>query len=514
MVRSWCKISLTSIVVVLAYLSLFRGGFDQIADDPGLGWHLADGALIASTARVPDVDPFLAPALLPNPYAPVGTPRKWVSEQWLSDVILYKLYAVGGWPLLYGFVAGLFLIAYFGVAFDGLTKSGQGSLLVILATILGFKLGQVHLIIRPVIFSLLLFPLVLRRVNGLMRRVDISWKQWRHEALVLSALFALWANLHPAFVYGLCVIGLAVLSEITRGRAGRSPAVRWATIGVLCFCATMCNPYGPALYESIGQLGGSSYLRSLTMEWYPTDLGRPEGELLMILAGVPLLCVVALPAIRKRVAAFDILVALFFVVQALWAVRALPFASFACLPLWAACFCEGPIIPSRGVFALTSRALSVLGEREQRSYLGGLASSTVVAVVGAIIIAASPERVLPSQVGSAHERQLKQLFTEVDTTGNERVVFASLNWGGSITHLLGPRYKPVVDDRTVVVGEELYRASLESFMQPSKFEDIAETFGVTDVLVPSTQELAVFLRQQPRWRELSSVEGNSLFSRP
>ncbi len=85
--------------------------------------------------------------------------------------------------------------------------------------------------------------------------------------------------------------------------------------------------------------------------------------------------------------------------------------------------------------------------------------------------------------------------------------------GGSISHLLGPRYKPVVDDRTVVVGEELYRASLASFRQPWKFQHLAATFAVTDVLVLSTEELAVFLRQQPQLREISAVEGNSLFSR-
>lgn len=512
MVRSWCKISLTSLVIVLAYLSLFRGGLDHIADDPGLGWHLADGSLIISTGSIPHVDPFLAPARIANPVVPVGAPRQWINEQWLSDVILFKLLSLGGWPLLYGVVVGVFLIAYFGISGDGLTKSGQGSVLVILATVVAFEIGQVHLIIRPVMFSILLFPLVLRRVVALMRRVEISWRDVRREAVVLCPLFVLWVNLHPAFVNCLCVIALAVLAQVLRGRAGRSSAFRCALLGVLCFGATLCNPDGPARYDSIAQMAVNSYFRSLSIEWYPTDLARPEGILLMFLAGVPAVCFVTIRDLRKRVSVFELLVALFFVVQALWAVRAVPFASFACLPLWAACFGGGSIVPKYGAFTLTGRVLARIGEREQGSCVSGLASSVAVALVGLLVIVSFPERVLPPQLGSVYERQLKQLFMGGDFTHTEGVVFASPNWGGAIAHLLGPQYKPVLDDRPLVVGEELYRVSLESFRQPSTFPQLITIFGVTHVLIPSDIELSSYLRQRREWREISSLEGNSLFS--
>ena len=512
MARSLCKISLTSVVVVLAYLSLFLGSFDHIADDPGLGWHLADGAFIHSTGSIPSTDPFLAQAKFPNPYAPVGEPRRWISEQWLSDLILFKLFSLGGWPLLYGVISGLFLVAYFGIAGDGLVKSGQGGILVLLGMIIAFKLGQVHLIIRPVIFSIVLFPLVVRRVHRLVERRDISWLDARREMLPLALIFVVWANLHPAFVYGLCIIGFAVMSQLLRGRAGRGSAVRCATLGMVCFCATLCNPYGPSLYESIAHLGGSSYLRSLTIEWYPTDITRPEGTFLSILALVPAVCAAVSSEIRKRLSVFEVLVALFFVQQALWAVRVVPFASFACLPLWAVCFGTLPIVPKQKAFALTDRVLSALVQREARSFSVGLKSSLGVALVGLLIIVSIPDRVLPFELGSVHERKLVKLFEVVDTAHTEGVVFASLDWGGSITHLFGPRYKPVYDDRTVVVGEALYKAYEESLRQPETFQQIAGTFGVTHALLPTDIELASYLRQQSGWKESASTGSNSLFS--
>jgi hypothetical protein len=512
MIRALCKISITSVVVILAYLSLFRGNFDHIADDPGLGWHLANGAHIASTGSVSDTDPFLAQAKLPNPHASVGQPRTWINEQWLSDLILFKLFLLGGWPLLYGVVAGLFLLAYFGIAGDGLPRAGQGGILILLAIIFAFKLSQVQLILRPVIFSIVLFPLVLGRMHRLMTRIDISWLDIRREMLPLGLTFVLWANLHPAFVYGLCIMGIGIIAQLLRGQAGLSSAVRCATLAALCFCATLCNPFGLSLYESIAHLGGSSYLRSLTIEWYPVDLSRPEGALLMILVLVPALVAMASSEIRKRLVVFDVLVALFFVQQALWAVRVLPFASFACLPLWATCFDGLSIVPKHRSFVLTGRVLSSLMDDKRSGYAIGLKSSLVTALFGLLLLTSFPERLLPADLGSIHERRLAKIFANVDTARTEGVVFASPDWGGAITHLFGPRYKPVYDDRTVVVGEGLYRAYAESFQQPSTFQRLVTTFGITHVLIPSGIDMASYLRQQSGWKEGDSVDGYSLFS--
>jgi hypothetical protein len=152
------SLSLVGVFALVAYLSLFNGSFNNIADDPGIGWHLKNGERIDALGEVPYVDPFLARPSKVNPYAPVGEGRPWVSDQWLADLIFYKVFALGGWPALYALVSSLFLIAYFGIAAEGVRFKGQGMIFVLLALVCAFKLGQVHLIVRPVIFSILLFP--------------------------------------------------------------------------------------------------------------------------------------------------------------------------------------------------------------------------------------------------------------------------------------------------------------------------------------------------------------------
>jgi hypothetical protein len=496
--RPWSFVSLTGIFALLAYLSLFAGSLNHIADDPGIGWHLQDGKQISESGAIPHVDPFLARAKIENRYAPVGEGREWISDQWLSDLVFHKLFVWGSWPALYALVAGLFVLAYFGIAADGARREGQGAILVLLAVVCAFKMGQVHMIVRPVIFSLVLFPLVLQRAVALTRTVSVSWERLRREMYLLIPLFALWANLHPAFVYGLLVIAICATTKALYDlRAG----FRVALLFMACGASTLANPYGIALHRSIVQLGGSEYLRSMTTEWYPVDLSSPEGVLLLALGGLPLIALLVSREARRHTGIFEIVVAYIFFAQALWAVRVVPFASFACLPLWAACFGSLRIVPHVACAALTSRVLSRVSERERRLVAPGFIASCVLGVLGASVIVSVPERVLPRELGSPYERELRNIFEQPDTREASGVILASLNWGGGITHALGERFKPMLDDRTVLVGEALYRAYGESLSDPRVFDELVRVFGVTHTILPQGTSLEGYLATRADWKQ-------------
>jgi hypothetical protein len=490
--------SLTGLFALLAYLSLFAGSFSHIADDPGIGWHLQNGKQISESGVIPHLDAFLARAQVENRYAPVGEGREWISDQWLSDLVFHQLFVWGSWPALYALVAGLFVLAYFGIAADGARREGQGTILVLLAVVCAFKMGQVHMIVRPVIFSLVLFPLVLRRAVALTQPVSVSWERLRREMYVLIPLFAVWANLHPAFVYGLLVIAICAATKALHDmRAG----FRVVLLCIACVASTLANPYGAALHRSIVQLGSSEYLRSMTTEWYPVDLSSPEGIFLLALGGIPLITLVISREARRYIGIFEIVVASIFFVQALWAVRVVPFASFACLPLWAACFGSLRIVPNVACAALTTRVLSSVSEREQRLVAPGFIASCALGVLGASVIVSVPERVLPRELGSPYERELRTIFDQPATREASGVILASLNWGGGITHALGERFKPVLDDRTVLVGEALYRAYGESLSDPSVFDDLVRVFGVTHTILPKGTSLENYLATRAEWKQ-------------
>lgn len=508
--RTWSFLSLAALFALAAYLSLFAGSFDHIADDPGLGWHLQNGERIDTLGEVPYVDPFLARATIDNPFVSVGEGRPWVSDQWLSDLIFHKIFISLGWPGLYALVSGLFLIAYFGIAADGIRRAGQGAILVLLAVILAFKLGQVHLIVRPVIFSIFLFPLVLHGATSLARRPGLSWRDVGRECGILLPLFVVWANLHPAFVYGLCVMAICALAC---GARERRDGLKVFALFMACVCSTTINPYGIELHKSIIQLGGSSYLRSMTTEWYPINLTSPEGMFLLALSLIPLSALLISREVRRSVGLFEILVALVFIGQALWAVRVVPFASFACLPLWAACFGSRSFVPNLTATSLSARVMSSISEREARLVAPGLIASLVIALFGGFVITRYPERVLPREIGSPHERALREVIAVQGLPERRGAILASLNWGGAITLVVGDRLKPVLDDRTVLVGEKLYRAYGQSLESLAAFQELVDVFGVTITIVPAGAPLEKLLSTDPDWSRLPVTGEISVFSR-
>jgi hypothetical protein len=124
----------------------------------------------------------------------------------------------------------------------------------------------------------------------------------------------------------------------------------------------------------------------------------------------------------------------------------------------------------------------------------------------------APSRVLPNNIGSIYERRLSELFV-TSNVPQGRVIFASPDWGGAITHLMWPQSRAVLDDRTVVVGESLYRAYLTSLRDSDTFAELSRVFGVTDVLTPTQSGLAKFLEADSTWQRAGESGDTALFSR-
>jgi hypothetical protein len=185
-----------------------------MADDPGLGWHLKTGELIAQSEEVLRIDPFLAAAVGANQYGAPLQPREWICDQWLSDLIFRNLFALGGWPLLCSSVVGLFVVALWGCGVASAQRRGAGALASTVAGLLAFKVAQVHLIVRPVVFSIVLFAVVIRIIQLLQARRVCSSGFYARTAGGVFVLFMLWANLHPAFVLGLMLLVLWLLSTL------------------------------------------------------------------------------------------------------------------------------------------------------------------------------------------------------------------------------------------------------------------------------------------------------------
>ena len=141
-------VELLLILITLAVVVQHR----PFAGDPGVGWHLKSGEIIASEQTLIYQDPFLNPA----------PESEWVHNQWLSDLVLWIVYRVGGWPALDLLTIITFLSAYFFVLAPMLRLVGIAEMSVLSILLLALLSGSAQWILRPVLFSFLFFAIVYR----------------------------------------------------------------------------------------------------------------------------------------------------------------------------------------------------------------------------------------------------------------------------------------------------------------------------------------------------------------
>jgi GNAT superfamily N-acetyltransferase len=160
--------------------------------DPDIWWHLRTGQWIVAHGAVPTTDPF----------SRFGLGRPWVAYSWLFELLVYGLYrglGLGG-ILLYRVVLTLAVA----LSVHRLVAKREPRFAVALGLVGAALLALLPLMNeRPWLFTILFSALTLDVV------LDLRAGRSTRAAWLLPPLFALWANLHIQFVYGLFLLALA-----------------------------------------------------------------------------------------------------------------------------------------------------------------------------------------------------------------------------------------------------------------------------------------------------------------
>ncbi|MCB0337069.1 MAG: hypothetical protein KDD62_12215, partial [Bdellovibrionales bacterium] len=307
--RSLPLLSFYDIVVLLGFLNLYGMQLVGFLNDPGLGWHLANGAQILKTGILPNTDSFLASEVV----------RPWIADQWFADMAMAWLYAEGGWPLLSVSFFLLYFFTFFLVHYRCLRRVTQAPLVCGLVTLCVFKMSQVQFVARPLLFGFLFFTIL----YSLLYRMAKGEQRWPRTLFVLP-LFFIWSCIHPSFVLGIFLMGIALVGfwlDRWRGITEHQPQLgRFVMLILGCIGATFLNPYGLDLYHTILWLGGSD-IRNIYSEWQPLQLRSPEGIFFSIMVAT---IISRLIFLRHQVRSWEILSFFGFAYAALSAVRMLP----------------------------------------------------------------------------------------------------------------------------------------------------------------------------------------------
>jgi hypothetical protein len=229
-----------------AVVTFWAFGFAVIRSED-LWWHLAAGAWMLRQRAIPLLDPFS--------FTAAGRP--WLNDAWLADLLFAVWSHAFGVETLVWWKWGLVVATFLVLMRTCRRLTDDEPVSAYLPVVLGAAVAEPFLDLRPQLYSFLGVALVLEIALGRER-----------PSLLLPILFAVWANLHAGFLFGLGALAIVLAPRVLRGpRPARIRAIR---VGALSIAACLANPNGVRVFtRPFGYaLDVTSPFRQL-MEWRP-----------------------------------------------------------------------------------------------------------------------------------------------------------------------------------------------------------------------------------------------------
>jgi hypothetical protein len=282
MQRNWFPSAPDLIFAVVAPLTAIRGAIKLTQADGDLSAHIRMGEQILATGHIPTHS--LAS------YTAATEPM--VGHAWLAEILFASLFRIGGLPIICvisGIVVGLThgTIALF------LRRHGADPRWAFLAALLSLALASTHWLARPHLFSIV----------GSALTIFLLESERPRRQLLFVPLFAVWANLHGGWLYGLALIGMFIVGELAeawlsveRRDYWFSRAKRDSYALVLASASTVLNPFGLALHREVLSAVTSTSLARNMAEFLPPNF-QDAGQWPFLLA---LLLTVALLSLGVR----------------------------------------------------------------------------------------------------------------------------------------------------------------------------------------------------------------------
>jgi hypothetical protein len=314
--RAFTSLHVERLMTAVLLLCLFVMAVRPITD-PDFWWHLRTGQLIWESRSFPRQDVFS--------YTVAGQP--WITHEWLTEVILYALYALagqGGLILVFaGIITAAFALSY--LQCDG--RPYLASFVVVLAAIA----SAVTWGVRPQMLSLLLSAVFLYVLH-------LTAKGNSKYLWLLPPLMVLWANLHGSFFLGVVYLAAHTIGATLEHVFVRSEEAkvdwkdirRLAVVTLLTAAAPILNPNGiRLLVYPFGTLG-SAAMQQYIAEWFSPDFHLAQFQPFALYVLI-LLLILGLSHRRPKTA--DLILMVGFGYASLRSARQIPFFVLTTTPM-------------------------------------------------------------------------------------------------------------------------------------------------------------------------------------
>jgi len=461
-----------------------------IRQNGDIWWHLATGRYILETKSVPTKDVFS--------YTVAG--RRWVTHEWLSEVIFWQVYQFAG---IRGLIVlrALFLAGGLWLCFATCTRWTGPFPAAALTALAAFANSRTWLI-RPQVFT---YFGVAAFVFVLSRGVPATWKVALRRFLPLVLGVWLWANLHAGFVAGVLVLavwaaGHALFPSQPQDRKMALAAGGLATLASLGLA--MINPNGvDLLLYPFDYVRQSVYVKYV-LEWQRTvfdNWPHRAAGLLMLLAFLG-----AVMTVRKGGGA-RLLWVVVFAVLAWSGKRHVPVAVLVVTPVLA----ESWFLLAGRLRAIRrwARMLRLAGVRRLRAVPAMLLVGALAAMLATFPWVGTFKDLVATwelPVGGA-------LFME--RNGCRGHVLNPFNWGGYLIFTLYPECRVAIDPRPDVYGEALVGLSSRLDSGPPDWKELVASQHPHYIVWFSDSPLVPLVAGSPEWRLLYVDRVSVVFAR-
>jgi hypothetical protein len=248
-------------VLALAALALFSM-FSGAVGDADTWFHLRTGAYVVQHHKLPDPDPFSWTTYMGQPAYPgeEATRDLNIKHEWGAQVILYLVYAAGGFPGMVLFKACCLTFFSGMVGWVVWRRTGRFYLSVAAAMAAGM-IARTAAADRPYLVTYVLMALTL----WILERRRPLW--------VLPPLFVFWANAHGGFFMGWVLMGGycgEALFQRMRGQPPKDEKTLWGA----SLLAILASGLNPSYFNVIPGMFAyqNSALQKTLKEWHAPSL--------------------------------------------------------------------------------------------------------------------------------------------------------------------------------------------------------------------------------------------------
>lgn len=411
-----------------------------------------------------------------------------VDNNWLTQVVAYKLYEIGGLDLVQTVNSILLGLTVSVIVSIGLRRGATARVVGWIGVFVVAGLAPT-LLIRPQTVSMLLFALMLL--------VLLQADQKPKMLCVAPLLMALWANVHGAFPIGLVLVGCFTfaacvdrLRKLPFGkRAGPGAMI---TCLVASFAATLVNPYGVHVYGYVLNTSSRASDRVI-QEWLRPELFSMQGS--FWLASILAMTVLAIVG-RRHVRLWAAVVAVVFGLLSCTSVR---------MSIW--WYLSAAVI-----------AMSIWPRRDappaKPSRLAGVMYAVMVCAMficlpalqrwNPIFLVRSPAR---------PEDNLAKLADAINEAAPSARVFSRLEWGEYLSFNLPWKNGLFMDGRIEIYPDSLWDEYRQITSAEPGWQEQLDRYDVKVLLLDRHYHdgLIEAATKSPDWKQISVIGGGVIF---